>query len=435
MKALVSRKRKLFKDIFIYGFGMVSVKIFNFLFIPFLTKYIESDKFGEFDLISSLILLLIPLVTFEISDGIYRYTLSAKSIEEKSAYICNGLIVLLKGIGLSLITLIIIYLSGFSSKIPYLMYNYIWLVMAAINGVLVQIVRGLEKAIIYSINTIVFSISTIILNIFIVVFLNMGIFGLIVTNILGFLISNIFLMTYILLSTNISKNINKSTQILLIKFSAPLIFSTISWWVMNVSDRYLAAEFVGLKELGVYSMGNRFSSMLGFVYTIFELGWQTVSIKSFNSDDREEFYSKVFNLLALIMFSIVIFSLFFIKPFIGVFVSEEYFMCYRYIPLLLLAMVFNCFSSFYGIGYQAVKDTKGATRTALIACAVNIIINLIFMPKYGIYTAVISTFLAFLVMSIIRIIEMKDYFKVKIKLYNYALFAASLYSVYFLYFG
>lgn len=435
MKALVSRKTKLLKDIFIYGFGMVSVKIFNFLFIPFLTRYIETDKFGEFDLISSLILLLIPLVTFEVSDGIYRYTLSADSIEEKSTYICNGLIVLLKGIGLSLITLIIIYLAGFSSKIPYLIYNYIWLVMAAINGVLVQIVRGLEKAIIYSINTMVFSISTIILNIFMVIFLNMGIFGLIVANIFGFLLSNVFLMTYILLSTNISKNINKSTQILLIKFSVPLIFSTISWWAMNVSDRYLAAEFVGLRELGVYSMANRFSSMLGFVYTIFELGWQTVSIKSFTSADREEFYSKVFNLIALILLSIVILSLLFIKPFISVFVSEEYFMCYRYIPLLLLAMVFNCFSSFYGIGYQAVKDTKGASRTALIACAVNLITNLIFMPRYGIYTAVISTFLAFLVMSIIRIIEMRDYFKVKIKPYNYALFAASLYSIYFLYFG
>lgn len=435
MSGLVSRKRKLLNDIFIYGFGMVSVKIFNFLFIPFLTKYIETEKFGEFDLISSLILLLIPLVTFEVSDGIYRYTLSAKSMEEKSSYICNGLIILLKGIGLSLIILTIVYLAGFSSKIPYLMYNYIWLVMAAVNGVLLQIVRGLEKTIIYSINTIVFSMSTIVLNIFMVIFLNMGILGLILANLFGFLISNIFLMGYILLNTNIIKNIDKSTQIILIKFSAPLVFSTISWWVMNVSDRYLAAEFVGLKELGVYSMANRFSSMLGFVYTIFELGWQTVSIKSFTSDDREEFYSKVFNLLALVMFSIVILSIIFVKPFIGVFVSKEYFMCYRYIPLLLLAMVFNCFSSFYGIGYQAVKDTKGATRTALIACAINIIVNLIFMPKYGIYTAVISTFLAFLVMSIIRIIEMKDYFKVKIKPYNYMLFAASLYSVYFLYFG
>lgn len=435
MNVLVSRKSKLLNDILIYGFGMVSVKIFNFLFIPFLTKYVATEQFGEYDLMSSLILLLIPFVTFEVSDGIYRYILSAKSIEEKNMYISNGLMVLLKGIWISFIFLLLIFITKLNVKIPYLIYNYIWLVMAATNGVFAQIIRGIDKALVFSINSIIFSISTISLNIIMVVILNMNIFGLILANVFGFLISNIFLFTYILINSDITKNINKATQLVLIKFSGPLIFSTISWWVMNVSDRYLAAKFVGLKDLGIYSMANRFSAMLAFVYTIFELGWQTLSIRSFNKNESKELYSKVFNLLALIMFSIVVLSLFFIKPFIGIFVSAEYYTTYRYIPLLLLAMVFNSFSSFYGIGYLAAKNTKGTVRTAVIACIVNIIINLIFMPKYGISVAVISTFLAFFTMAIIRIVEMKDYFKIKFKIYNIILFVFTLYSIYFLYKG
>lgn len=435
MSGIVSRKKKLLKDILIYGLGMVSVKVFNFLFIPFLTKYVKAEQFGEYDLISSIILLLIPLVTFEISDGIYRYVLTAKSMEEKNKYIGNGLIVLLKGIGLSVVILIIIYLTKLNNKIPYLLYNYVWLIMAATNGVFAQIIRGLEKTLIFSINAVIFSISTILLNIIMVVLLNMNIRGLILANMVGFIISNIFLLSYILLTTNITESIDRATQVVLIKFSAPLIFSTISWWVMNVSDRYLAAEFVGLKQLGIYSMANRFSMMLAFVYTIFELGWQNMSIKSFNSNNKEELYSKIFNLLASILLSIVVLSLIFIKSFIGVFVAKEYYMAYRYIPLLLLAMVFNSFSSFYGIGYLAMKNTKGTVRTAVIACVINIIINLIFMPKYGISIAVISTFLAFFIMSVIRIVEMRDYFKVQFKLYNIVLFIVSLYSIYFLFQG
>lgn len=435
METTVSRKRKLLQDIFIYGFGMISVKIFNFLFIPFLTRYIETEKFGEYDLISSIILLLTPLITFEVSDGIYRYVLSAESMEEKSAYIYNGLTVLLKGIGLSLIALIVIYLGRFNYRIPYLLYSYIWLIMAAVNGVLAQIIRGLEKALIYSINSIIFSISTVILNVLMVIFLNKGVLGLITANILGFLISNIFLMICIILNTNMKQNVSKSTQIMLIKFSAPLILSTISWWVMNLSDRYLAAKFVGFRELGIYSMANKFSSMLAFVYTIFEYAWQNISIKALANGDKEDFYSKVFNLLALLMFSTVILCLIFIKPFISIFVSKDYYMCYRYIPMLVLAMAFNCLSSFFAVGYLAAKDTKGTTRTALAACAVNIVINLVFMPSYGINIAVISTFLAYLVMTVIRIVEMKDYLKIKIKLYNYVLFIVSLLSFYFLYTG
>lgn len=435
MQGILSRKRKLIKDILIYGLGMVSVKIFSFLFIPFLTRYIEPEKFAQFDLINNFILLLIPILSFQVSEGAYRFILNVKSEEEKNKYICNTFIIVGKGIILSFAALIIIYMTNYNNKIPYLMYSYIWLLMATINGVLAQIIRGLEKTVIFSVNSVIFSVSTILLNIIFVIVLKMNIEGLILANLLGFVISNVYFIFSSRLNINIIKNMDRTVEKDLLKYSVPLIFSTISWWVMNVSDRYIAASYVGMKELGIYSIANRFSAMLSFIYTVFYMGWQTSSIEAYNSEDREEFYSKIFNLLALTMFVIVIMSILFIKPFISVFVSQEYYRAFRYIPLLLLAMVFNSFSSFYGVGYLAVKNTKGATYTSFISCIVNIIINLIFMRKYGIPVAVISTFIAFFAMWVIRVITMKDYFKVNIKSYNVVLFIFTLYSFYFLFRG
>ena len=100
-----------------------------------------------------------------------------------------------------------------------------------------------------------------------------------------------------------------------------------------------------------------------------------------------------------------------IMPFL---VADEYQIGYLYNPLLLLGAVFAAFSQFYGSAYLAFKKTGGALSTTVIAAIVNVTIGVCLIKKIGLYAPALGTTCAFLTQWILRVHQMKDYFKVKI---------------------
>ena len=65
--------------------------------------------------------------------------------------------------------------------------------------------------------------------------------------------------------------------------------------------------------------------------------------------------------------------------------------------------------------YVAKKNTKAIASTSIVSAVINIIVHLVLIKFIGLYAAVISTFMAFFIMSIYRLIDVsKRYFKVKI---------------------
>ncbi|WP_349393294.1 lipopolysaccharide biosynthesis protein, partial [Clostridium perfringens] len=100
------------------------------------------------------------------------------------------------------------------------------------------------------------------------------------------------------------KYFNKMYFIEFFKFSLPLIPNSISWWIINVSDRYMVKIFNGYSELGIYSVANKIPQILNSFYSIFFKAWQISSIKELDKEDTEEFYSNILNALIKFMFFI-----------------------------------------------------------------------------------------------------------------------------------
>lgn len=95
-------------------------------------------------------------------------------------------------------------------------------------------------------------------------------------------------------------------------------------------------------------------------------------------------------------------------------VKENFYVGYKAIPILYVASVFSAFSVFYGTGYQSANDTKGSFQTTILGAVLNITINIFAIPIWGIEGAAISTLVSYLVVWIVRIIQTKKYFSIKI---------------------
>ena len=114
-------------------------------------------------------------------------------------------------------------------------------------------------------------------------------------------------------------------------------------------------------------------------------------------------------------------------------IADTYLEAILYVPILLLATYFSNISGFYGGIFTAYKDTKIMGSTTFAAAIINILINLLFINKFGIYAATFSTLISNVIVYAYRRYKLKKYIKLKEK-FNYVfwiLLAITLVSYYF----
>src|SRR5690606_8220906 len=92
-------------------------------------------------------------------------------------------------------------------------------------------------------------------------------------------------------------------------YSRPLILNSISWWINNASDRYIVTWMCGVAVNGVYSIAYKIPSIVEVFQSIFLQAWQISAVASFNDNDKEIFFSRIYttyNLLMVLLCSIII---------------------------------------------------------------------------------------------------------------------------------
>lgn len=411
----MKREKILIKNTIIYAIGNFGSKFLVFLLLPLYTSYLSPDDYGYFDLVITSISLLVPLITFQIIDGLYRFLLDSNDERQKSEYISNCFFVTVKS--LLIFNLLYIFLIQFIS------FRYAYLILMQIDftivlGLWAQISRGLKRNIEFAISGIITTVIILTSNILFITILKYGVCSLIISNILSSVVALIYLEYKLKIRVYIKYKLqNKVIKRKLIRYSIPLIPNVVSWWCMNASDRYFLNSFQGMEANGIYAVANKFPSILMMVNSIFYLAWQESAITEYNSKDKNAFYSKMFNLLLVLEFTSVIILLAFTKFIMSFMISSEFETAWLFIPFLYFGAIFNAFSSFYGTGYQSSKETIGAFYTSIYGCIINVILNVALIPIIGIQGASLSTMVSFLVMWLARLWQTKKYFKIDIN-YN-----------------
>ena len=430
----MEKNKELIKNTIIILLGKFCTQFLSFFLLPLYTSILSANEYGIYDLIVTYVALFVPVISLQMEMAIFRELIDVRSNCEKTNKIISSGIysVVLQFI----ICLIGYYLISIFINIPYKNYIILNILAVMVSNVFMQIARGLGKNVEYSISSVIAGVSTILLNILFLVVLKFNVDGMIISAIL----SNIFAAIYIFISCKLYKKIkyssvSKQTIHKLLKYSLPLVPNGLIWWIINVSDRTIISIFLGTGANGIYAVSNKFSSILMQIFNIFNLSWTESASLHINDEDKNEFFSGVFN--KTLKYSLVVCLLIIVAlPFLfNILISQSYSEAYIYIPILLVGMIFNIIVSFLGSIYVAKKLTKEVAKTSFGAGVLNILIN-VFLVKYiGIFAAAISTVLAFLIMSIFRMVDVQKYVKLKINVKEFSivllLFLISLLLYYF----
>ena len=410
----MSRKTELAKNTAILTVGKLCTQCISFFLLPLYTAILSTEDYGIFDLMVTYSTLLLPLVNWQLDQGLFRFMLEHRGNREEQGKLFSTLLI---SSTIQNIVYIVLFLCVEPVlKIENAYFLLLYVVLHVYTALFLQFVRGLGYSVKYTIASFISASSTTVLNVITLVFLKMGLQGLFLST----LIAQLLTLLYLVISSKVWEYFSfKSIRLRVFKrvsaYSIPLIPNNLAWWVVNASDRTIIAHFLGTAVNGIYSIANKFPSVFINFYNILNLSWtETVSLH-YGDEDRDEFLTEtmtsLFKLFAAACFSIVA-----CMPLVfPILINTKYAAAYNQILILMYAMLFRVLVGLYSCVYVAQKNAKKIAYTSISAASINIIVNLLLIKKIHLFAASISTLAAFLSMFVIRYFDVNKTVHMRIR--------------------
>ena len=408
-----SRSSKFVKDIGIYAIGNIGSKIITFLMVPMYTHYIEKADFGYYDLCFTWCLLLMPFVTLQLRDGAFRFLLDCDSHTRRQRIVT---FVSRTMISTTVLSCIITAALALLTNIQYLGYALGMLLAMSFQEVYSQVFRGLRNNRAFVTVGILSSLGICLFSIFFVVHLGWGIKGIFLANILARVLALVIVEARVRLITRYIRWSISSREVAydILRYTLPLLPGSLCWWLTGSSDRLFITHFLGLDANGVYAVATRFTGIIYTLAVIYYQAWQETAILQYNSPDRDRFFSRMFSSYITLLGLILVGYVFMLKVNYGWLVAEQYQESLNYIyPLGLSAVIFAA-AAFFDMGYQCAKDTKRTLPAIVLSAVINVVLNFLLIKPLGVYGAIVTQLVTYLVLFIYRWHDMRRYFVLKI---------------------
>lgn len=410
----MSREKNLAKNIIIITIGKICTQLITFFLLPLYTGILSTEEYGTVDLLNTLVSLLLPIVTFQVEQAVFRELIEVRGKKDRESRIISSAVI-------TVIFQCIVYLIIFALISPFINNHYKFFLATNVVAniflsLLLQIARGFGDNKKYAFASFISALSTIAFNVLFLVVIKLGANGMLLGTMLGQIVATIYLFISLKLYKYLKVKAYKKEVIeSLWKYSLPLIPNAISWWVFNASDRVIASAFLGVDQNGILAASLKFSTVFITFYNIFNMSWtESISI-AIKDADVSDYFNRMFNIV-LRLFTAMAVGMIACMPFIfPIMINQKFSSGYGLIPISIIGSLFNVVVGLISVIYVAEKNTKAIASTSIVSAVINIMVHLILIKFIGLYAAVISTFVAFFVMSIYRLVDAsKRYFKIKI---------------------
>lgn len=404
MNSITKKKKEIVKGTIIYAIGSFGSKILSLLIVPLYTFFIMPEQLGIYDLMLVTVNLAVPIITFQITDAAYKW-IADNYKERKHIISCTYWILTMSSI---LFCALCIFIGKSVIGIKYAVELALMLVVQIWFLSLQRLLRALKKQHIFVLSGIFQTFCFLVFIVVLVCGIKLNVDGLCISYIAAHFAAIVLIGIKCKELFGIRISLDYKLLKKMMNFSLPLIPNAMSWWLINSSDKYIIRIILGAASNGIYTVASKFPAVLQTINGLFYASWQDVAIREKSGEEREKLYSQTFEKYYTLMFGIVLVMIPATIVALPLIVSAEYAEAAQYSVFLYPGMVFQGFSSFFGINYLNSSKTMGATVTSFIAAIINLIADIVLMPFVGLHAAGISTFIGFFVMWLVRVYQTKN---------------------------
>ena len=408
----MSRGTELAKNTTILLLGRISTRAINFFLLPLYTAYLSEVQYGVVDLVSTLIAMLCPIVGLQLENAIFRFM-----IPERGSHL--GLQRIISSALITQLALLVVYALLFMCISPWIHNEYKWfllsnVIIASCMLFLVQILRGFGRNTDYALASFISSVGVIVLNIWFIVGLGWGAYGMLSAIIGGNLLAILYTIFRIKLWRYISvKDFDKACLKEMLAFSVPLIPNELSWWAIRASDRVIISAFIGLAATGVISVGHKFPEIFMTIYSVFGLAWTESVVMHIKEKDGVQYFSRMTDTMFKIFSSVSLVIIAFIPLIFSLMVNSKFDDSYNLIPLYFIGANVNIVIGLISVIYIAKHETKSIAKTSLFGATISILTCILLVKIIGVYASPVSFIVGFGAMMIYRCIDMRRFARIE----------------------
>lgn len=419
MSSLVKESLLLAKHSMIYGTGTVINSVVAILLLPIYTRYLTPTDYGVKELIGLTVDIVGILIATAVSSGVLRFYFEYENEQDRNEVISAAII------GLSLLAFAAFLLLSFFTKpmagyiidAPGLYYYFnislvsMWL--NSVNDVGFGYLRAKQKSVLFVLLSFFRLVVAISFNIYFIVFLKLGVLGVLLSTLIVAFITTCLLNIPILFIVGV--RFSSSKLIELIRFGIPVVPAQLGAFIVHLSDRFFLKAFCSIAETGIYSLGYRFGTTPGtFISVPFNQIWQPRRFELYKQPGSEELFGRIFTYyLALLTFVGLVIAVL-TREVLMIMADPRYWSAYAIVPIIILANIIYNTNSHINMGILIQKKTKYLAYIDGSNGVFILILNFLLIPRFGIYGAAYATLIAFIYKTV---------------LYYY--FSSRIYKIYF----
>lgn len=406
----MSKYKKLAENTVVFALGNVLSKLILSLLLPLYTRVLTTAEYGTAELITSYSQLIIPLISMSIGDALFRFSMDKN--QDSRTVLTNSYIVL--GAGTTFLLILVPFLKYISSIGKWSIYLALICIFSMWRSAFSLYSKAVGKSKIFALDNILYNLFLALSNIILLTVFHFGIQGYFLSQIIANVLSIIFLMYanklfYIKFSNCVSGKLIKMMLI----YSIPLIFNSISWGVMSTADRIMLKSMISESANGIYAAAAKIPSLLSLITGVFTQAWSLSVIQDYEEEKDNKFYENVFKITHMgVVFGTLLMLLCNNWLFSWI-LGEDFAESVKYVPCLLIGTVFLTYSNYFSPLFSAVKNTKIIMISGLVASIINVILNYVLISSVGIIGACFATSISYAVTVIIRYFASKHFFRIK----------------------
>lgn len=399
----MNKYQRLVSNTILTAVNQFSSKLLGILMTAYYTRELTTAEYGTMDTVQTTGQFFIPLVLLGIQNAVVRFGLE-KSNDKRKVYTCG-----LAALGCGYAAMLVLW--PLVSRIPFIanavggygLLMLVFLLTSCVNTLNCQFTRAQGNLRLYAIDGILNSAVTLGCTVLYISGFGWRPEGMLLAVITGDAVSALFLFFVSRLWRYIDlPRFDKNLFGRMLRFSLPLVSASIFWSITNTSDKLFVTNMLGPEATGLMSACYKLPTLLSIVATMFTEAWQISAFTDGTKKGREQFFTRVFGVYQGVMFMAAAGIIWLCQPIMRIYVGEEFFSSWQYVPLFTFATVFSSFANFQNSIYMLEMKSGLSLATMGVGAVLNLVLNAALIPVWGIHGAAAATAVSYLAVVIVR---------------------------------
>lgn len=396
--------KRLAKMVAGYGLVQWAGPFLSLIFTPIITRILTPADYGVADYVSTVGTAIGTVALLALPQAVVAHFNDQASLAWQrrvtgSALTMVTIIGVLVGAGLVIFAPNLAQASPLTHGYAYL---FQWMGMTAVFGLAVPVLMSAAQAALHvrwgmalSFTSI---LGTVVGNVLFIVIFRLGVTGMVLTPI----VTNVALCVVALtLARGLIGRPSSATARLLLVTGAILLPAAVSGWILQVADRLFLAQYVSAQEMGYYAIANKIATLLYVIIGPLFTAYTPLALSMQHHPDARQSYATLARYLIAVTLCAGLALGLFSTELLMVLTRTEYLPAAVYVGFLTYMHTFGAVGVILYTGGMAGKQFKGILWTALAGAGVNLALNAILIPPYGVWGATVATVIGYAIAPVL----------------------------------